>query len=133
MHICNGSYIGPYVYMRGKIVIGSLSWIGPFTQINGEGGVEIGKAVGIGNSVIILTCEHDQQDINKPISFGDLIKSPVRIGNGSNIGVGSIILPGVSIGNGAQIGAGSVVTKNTVVKDFEIWAGNPARKIGQRV
>ena len=47
------------------------------------------------------------------------------------IGVNAIILGGVQmIGEGAVVGAGAVVTK--YVPDFEVWAGNPARKIGER-
>ena len=46
------------------------------------------------------------------------------------IGLGSIVLAGVTIHNGAVIGAGSVVTHD--VPAYEIWAGNPARKIRNR-
>ncbi len=46
------------------------------------------------------------------------------------IGAGAIILDGVYINEGAIIAAGSVVTKN--IPAFEIWAGNPAKKIGER-
>ena len=37
-----------------------------------------------------------------------------------------MVKAGVKIGNGAIIGMGSVVTKD--VPDYEIWAGNPAKK-----
>jgi serine acetyltransferase len=40
------------------------------------------------------------------------------------------ILPSVTIAEGAVVDAGAVVTKN--VDPFEIVAGNPARKIGER-
>ncbi len=46
------------------------------------------------------------------------------------IGAGATILSGVTIGVGAVIGAGSVVTHN--VPPYEIWAGNPAKKIRNR-
>lgn len=132
INIGKNCYIGPQVYLRGHITIGDMSWLGPNCAINGEGGCVIGKGVGLGNSCIILTCEHQQSDINQPISFGELVKNSVIIEDGANIGVGSIILPGCHIGIGAQIGAGSVVTKNTVVLNHEIWAGNPAKCIGTR-
>jgi acetyltransferase-like isoleucine patch superfamily enzyme len=40
------------------------------------------------------------------------------------------VLDGARIGRGAIIGAGSVVTG--VVPPYEIWAGNPLRKIKDR-
>jgi acetyltransferase-like isoleucine patch superfamily enzyme len=46
------------------------------------------------------------------------------------IGFGAIIMAGVRIGRGAIIGAGSVVTKS--VPPYEIHAGVPAHKIGER-
>ena len=46
------------------------------------------------------------------------------------IGYGAIIKAGVTIGVGSVVGAGSVVTKN--IPPYEIWAGNPAKKIRSR-
>jgi len=55
--------------------------------------------------------------------------APIIIKRRCSIGGHSIILKGVTIGEAAVIGAGSVVTRD--VPDGEIWAGNPARRIGQ--
>lgn len=52
------------------------------------------------------------------------------IGNDVWIGENVMIKSGVKIGNGAIIGMGSIVTKD--VPAFEIWAGNPAKKIKER-
>ncbi len=52
------------------------------------------------------------------------------IGNDVWIGIGAIVKAGVTIHNGAVIGAGSVVTHD--IPAYEIWAGNPARKIRNR-
>jgi acetyltransferase-like isoleucine patch superfamily enzyme len=46
------------------------------------------------------------------------------------LGVNAVILKGVHIGRGAVVAAGAVVTGN--IQDYEIWAGVPARKIGDR-
>lgn len=46
------------------------------------------------------------------------------------IGANVIVKSGVTIGTGAVIGAGSVVTHD--VPSYEIWAGNPAKKIRDR-
>lgn len=56
----------------------------------------------------------------------------VTIGNSVVIGVQSVIIGrpnvGLAIGDGAIVGAGAIVTRN--VPAGEIWAGNPAKRIG---
>jgi len=62
----------------------------------------------------------------------DVERSECEIGPDVWIGANTIILPGCKkIGVGAVIGAGSVVTKD--VPPFTIVAGNPARKLGERL
>ena len=52
------------------------------------------------------------------------------IGNDVWIGNNCLIKSGVTIGTGAVVGMGSVVTHD--IPPYEIWAGNPARKIRDR-
>ena len=52
------------------------------------------------------------------------------IGNDVWIGAKCLVKGGVTIGDGAIIGMGSVVTHD--VPPYEIWGGNPARKIRDR-
>lgn len=52
------------------------------------------------------------------------------IGNDVWIAAGAQVLRGVKVGDGAVLGGGTIVTKD--VPPYEIWAGVPARKIGQR-
>lgn len=52
------------------------------------------------------------------------------IGNDVWIGLRVIVKAGVKIGDGAVIGMGSIVTKD--IPPYEIWAGNPAKKIKDR-
>ncbi len=47
------------------------------------------------------------------------------------IGIGAIILDHSVIGMGAVIAAGAVVLKGTQVEPYSIYAGVPARKIGE--
>ena len=53
-----------------------------------------------------------------------------KIENDVWIGIGVVIKSGVTIHNGAVVGAGSVVTCD--IPAYEIWAGNPGRKIRDR-
>ena len=128
IYIGHGSVIKGYY--KNEILIGDHSWIGSGCFLHGAGNIKIGKAVGIGPMVKIITSSHKSDDLSIPVLFHDLEFKEVIIGDGSDIGVGSIILPGVIIGKGAIIGAGSVVNKN--VPDFYIAAGVPARIIKKR-
>jgi serine O-acetyltransferase len=59
----------------------------------------------------------------------------IIIGNNVTIGAHTIVVARqnstLTIGDGSYIGAGSVLTKD--VPPFEMWAGNPARKLGETV
>ena len=66
-------------------------------------------------------------------NFADLPAKDTKrtiIGADVWIGANAVILSGVTVGNGAVIGAGSIVTHD--VPPYEIWAGNPAKKIRNR-
>lgn len=52
------------------------------------------------------------------------------IGDYAFVGANAVVMPGVTVGVGAVVGAGAVVTHD--VPPWEIWAGVPARKIGER-
>lgn len=60
------------------------------------------------------------------------VEAPKKITISADVWIASdvIIKSGVEIGVGAVIGAGSVVTHD--VPPYEIWAGNPAKKIKDR-
>lgn len=55
-------------------------------------------------------------------------RSFVHVKRNATLFVNSVVLPGVTIGENAVVAAGAVVTKD--VPDFEIWAGVPAKKVG---
>lgn len=134
IEIGNNVYVGHNTILKGyyknKMLIGDDTWIGQSCFFHSAGGISIGRAVGIGPGVKILTSEHKANDLSKPILFSDLDLAPVVIKDGTDIGIGSIILPGVEIGEGVIVGAGSVVTKD--IKDYTIVAGNPAKLLRVR-
>lgn len=57
------------------------------------------------------------------------VSGEVEVGPYTYVGVGSVISPRVKIGQYCLIGAGSNVTHDTVIKDGEVWFGNPAKRI----
>lgn len=117
-------------YYKNKMEIGNETWIGQNCFFHSAGGIKIGKAVGIGPYVKILTSNHVEDNINIPIMHNSLEFKEVVIEDGADIGIGTIILPGIKIGKGAIIGAGSVVTHN--VEPYTIVAGSPAKLLRYR-
>jgi acetyltransferase-like isoleucine patch superfamily enzyme len=127
-------YIGHNTILKGYhnsiMVIGTDTWIGQGCFIHSAGGLEIGRSVGIGPMVKIITSAHMDNNIEIPVLFHDLKFKKVIIEDGADIGVGAIILPGVKIGEGSVVGAGSVVTKN--VKEYTIVTGVPSQFLRDR-
>jgi acetyltransferase-like isoleucine patch superfamily enzyme len=117
-------------YHSGKLTIGDDTWIGQEVFFHAAGGIYIGKRVGIGPRVMILTSFHAEAGRKRAILDSPLAFKPVYVGDNSDIGIGAILLPGVRIGKGAQVGAGAVVTKD--VAPYAVVAGNPARLLRKR-
>lgn len=110
-----GARIGDRVYVGPRCVIGS---------------VNIGDDTLIGPAVQLPSGPHthgiDRLDV--PIRDQPGAMRTTIIGRDCWIGGGAIVL--ADVGDQAVVGAGSVVTRPVPAR--EIWAGNPARKIGVR-
>jgi acetyltransferase-like isoleucine patch superfamily enzyme len=118
-------------YHRNHLEVGDGSWIGAQAFLHAAGGLTIGRRVGIGPGVRILTSRHAlPPDPATPIMDGALELRPVVLEDGCDVGVGAIVLPGVTIGEGAQVGAGAVVTRD--VPRGATVVGVPARVLSQR-
>lgn len=117
-------------YYKNEMRINDHTWIGQGCYFHSAGGIEIGKAVGIGPMVKILTSSHEYSNSSTPVLYHPLVFREVQIGDGCDIGTGTIILPGVKIGEGAIIGAGTVVTKS--IPAYCIAVGVPAKVIKKR-
>ena len=113
-----------------NIEIGDNSGIGINAQLYSKGGITIGKNVMMGPDVVILTQEHQHDDVTRPMREQGDKKASVIIEDDVWIGIRVIILAGVRIGKSSIIGAGAVVTKD--IPAFSIAGGNPARAIKQR-
>jgi len=134
IRISNNVYVGHNTILKGyyknEMLIDNDTWIGQKCFFHSAGGIRIGKAVGIGPMVKILTSAHKDDNLSKPVLFHDLQLREVIIEDGCDIGIGSIILPGVRIGEGSIVGAGSVVNKD--VLPYHVVAGFPAKTIRKR-
>lgn len=91
----------------GDVKVGKNTWIGPFTLLDGSGGLEIGDFCSISAGVQVYT--HDT--IQWAISGGktDPDRAPTKIGSRCYIGPNTVITKGVTIGDGCIIGANSLV------------------------
>ena len=129
-----GVYVGHNTILEGyhnsEMRIGSGTWIGAMCYFHSAGGLTIGKNVGIGPGVRILTSTHQEAGRAVPILKSPLQLSPVVIEDDSDIGVNAVILPGVTIGKGAQVGAGAVVSRD--VPAYAVVIGVPAKVIRYR-
>ncbi len=119
---------GPY--KKGpKIIIGNKCFLGNNIEFNIREELIISNNALIGAGTRFIDHDHNIEGRNKLLNK-DGKQSSIHIGENTWIGANVIVLKGVSIGSGAVIGAGSVVTKS--IPSSEIWAGVPAKKIGER-
>lgn len=137
-----GVEILPGARIVGKVSLGRYSYFsfGVEAYASPEFPITIGHFVSIATGVCLISSHHHHSETiaNFPLEqriFGhDDVPSgaTITIGNDVWIGAKAVILPGVTIGDGAIIGAGSIVTSGTEIKPYEVWAGNPAKKIKDR-
>jgi acetyltransferase-like isoleucine patch superfamily enzyme len=134
IEIGDGVYVGHNTilkaYYKNKMEIGSGTWIGQQCFFHSAGGLRIGRNVGIGPAVKIITSYHEGGDRSKPILHTPLVFKPVVIEDDADIGTGAVILPGVTVGKGAQVGAGAVVCED--VEPYTVVGGVPAKLIRRR-
>lgn len=127
-------YVGHYAilkaYYKNYLRIGDGSWIGQNCFFHAGGGLSIGKNVGMGPGVQIITSFHKDEGKDKPILHSEVVFREVTVEDDADIGAGAILLPGVHVGKGSQIGAGAVVTKN--VPAYSVVAGVPAKILHRR-
>ncbi|WGL60958.1 acyltransferase [Pigmentibacter sp. JX0631] len=128
--IGNNVSIGAETFLHGPIIIEDGVSINAGVYIDGGAkGVIVKKNTRIANGTKIYAFNHGIS-LSKSIKEQTVTSKGITIGSDVWIGANVCIVDGVSIENQAVIGMGSVVTKN--IPNGEIFAGNPAKKIGKR-
>lgn len=120
-----GTTVYDSCHIFGDVIVGDNTWIGPFTILDGSGGLNIGSNCSISAGVQIYS--HDT--VASAITAG---KSPyeyskVIIEDCCYIGPNVVISKGVHIKHGSIIGANSFVNKSFPAGSK--IAGNPAKNI----
>ena len=98
--------------------------------IGGRGKIKIGDYVSIANGSIIISEEHNYNDLEKRIKEQGITEKNIIIEDNVWIGANVKILGGVTIKTGSIIAAGAVVNSDT--SENSIFGGVPARFIKSR-
>jgi acetyltransferase-like isoleucine patch superfamily enzyme len=118
-------YHNSYVY--GDVRVGANTWVGPFTLLDGTGGLTIGSGCNISAGTMIYS--HDT--VASVLSGGssDFEYAPVTIGDCCHIGSGVVIAKGCTIGDHSVVGAQSFVNRD--IPPYTVAFGTPCRPRGR--
>lgn len=111
----------------GNVRVGKNTWIGPFTILDGSGGLEIGSNCSIASGVQL----YSHETVSWALSGGKMKYTMSRtiIGDCCYIGPNTVVSMGVKIGNHCLVGANSLV--NIDLEDYSIAAGSPCKIMGR--
>ncbi len=110
----------------GDVRVGKNTWIGPFTILDGSGGLEIGSNCAISAGVQIYS--HDTVGRSASGGVAPVVRAGTKIGSDCYLGPNVVIAKGVSIGDKAVIGANSLVL--TDIPEGSKAFGTPCRVVG---
>ncbi|MGY4334549.1 acetyltransferase-like isoleucine patch superfamily enzyme [Bradyrhizobium sp. LB7.2] len=128
------------VETEGTVSIGARTTIQRRATVNGN--VRIGRECILAPNVFISSGTHpfrvdpaiSIREQERRIAAGTLrfegLDRPIIIGDDCWFGTNAVICPGVIVGDGCIVGANSVVTRDLEARG--VYAGAPARKIGER-
>lgn len=123
-----GSSIYDSSLVLGDVKVGENTWVGPFTILDGSGGLEIGSHCSISAGVQIYTHDNVQRSLTGGVA--EIERASTRIGSNCYIGPNTVITKGVSIGDRVVIGANSLVL-NDIPSGSQAF-GNPCRIVDPR-
>ncbi|MBM7044540.1 MULTISPECIES: DapH/DapD/GlmU-related protein [Rhizobium] len=115
---------------KGSIDIGNHVSFNEYTILLGSGGISIGNDVRIAAHAMVVSFDHNFDDLTQPIRLQGLTRKPIVIEDDVWIGAGAKILGGSHIAKGCVIGANAVVKGKT--EPYGIYVGAPARLLKWR-
>jgi putative colanic acid biosynthesis acetyltransferase WcaF len=114
-----------WVLQARDITIGPNCIIGPFTTLDGRGGLTIGRNVNIAGEVLTIGGHHV---VDSETAEG--IVGKVVIEDNAWVAMRATILPGITVGEGAYVAAAALVNRD--VEPYTLVGGVPAKKIRDR-
>jgi acetyltransferase-like isoleucine patch superfamily enzyme len=121
-----GTSIYDSVLVLGDVKVGSHTWIGPFTVLDGSGGLRIGSHCSISTGVQIYTHDTVRWAVSGGVAPTE--RAPTVIGDNCYIGPNTVIAKGVRIGDRCIVGAHSLVLHD--LPSGSKAYGTPARVVG---
>ena len=125
------------VASREEVNIGHHVHITSLCYFSGREGLEIGDFCSIAPGVRLFTASDDYTGnwLTNPTVPKALIGGPegkIALGDHVIIGTNSAVLPNVTVSEGIAIGANSLILANTKLIPWSIYAGSPAKWLGER-
>ncbi|TIX92077.1 acyltransferase [Rhizobium sp. P44RR-XXIV] len=115
---------------EGSIEVGNHVSFNEYSILLGRGGISIGNDVRIAAHAMVVSFDHNFDDLTQPIRLQGVTKKPIVIEDDVWIGAGAKILGGAHVARGCVIGANAVVKGKT--EPYGIYVGAPARLLKRR-
>jgi dTDP-4-amino-4,6-dideoxy-D-glucose acyltransferase len=124
-----------FIFAGKGVKIGSYSDIQPHVTFWGGGETFIGDRVSVGPGTVLLSAVYSHDDglmmvDGLPEDSAQALYGKLIIQDDVYIGANCTLMPDITVGEGAILGAGSFVNRD--LAPWGIYAGSPARKIGER-
>ncbi|MEF2254039.1 LbetaH domain-containing protein [Microbacterium schleiferi] len=109
-----------------KLHVGARSWIGEGVWFHNQDHIYLGHDVVISQETFLTTGSHaHRRDMA-------LVARPIRIEAGAWVTSRCVVLGGSHIGRSTLVAPMTVIGAGQATEEGEVWAGNPAKRIGSR-
>jgi galactoside O-acetyltransferase len=120
---------------NGNIEIKNYVHVGSYSSISSSKNIVLSNYSGLSSGVRLFGSTDDYSgnymtNPTVPKDFTNVKMSDIILEEHVIIGANTVVLPGVLLKEGCAIGANSLVNKST--EKWKIYAGNPAKEIGER-